>query len=253
VQRLLFLVSPEMHGSDVKAAQRILAAHDEDPGPADGTYGPATAAAVRRFQRAHGLRVDGIVGPETWAALATAPGQLPQPQPLPGREAPGLLALKWLTDKLGDAENPLGSNQLDITREFRLGAVPWCMEAVSLAFKHGAGVILGDDSPPPWGFWSGRGFAYVPAFEAWAKVHGHWLGLARPKPGDVACYGREGSTQPYHVGIVESVRATTHPIAFIAIEGNYGDRVSRVTRTTLEVTGFARIEFHAPAPARAAA
>lgn len=35
----------------------------------DGVYGPQTARAVKRFQRAHGMTADGIVGPATWAAL----------------------------------------------------------------------------------------------------------------------------------------------------------------------------------------
>ena len=35
----------------------------------DGVYGPQTARAVKRFQRAHGMTADGIVGPATWSAL----------------------------------------------------------------------------------------------------------------------------------------------------------------------------------------
>jgi putative chitinase len=38
----------------------------------DGSYGPATAAAVTRFQSAHGLEPDGRVGPKTWAEIDKA-------------------------------------------------------------------------------------------------------------------------------------------------------------------------------------
>ena len=38
--------------------------------PHDGTYGPQTEGAVERFQRSHGLAVDGVVGEQTIAKLA---------------------------------------------------------------------------------------------------------------------------------------------------------------------------------------
>lgn len=53
----------------VRVVQRALHAAGYDPGPVDGIFGPRTAAAVRAFQRDRGLRVDGVVGPQTWRAL----------------------------------------------------------------------------------------------------------------------------------------------------------------------------------------
>ncbi len=61
------------HGSDaVRVLQRRLAGLGYAPGPIDGRYGRLTEQAVRRFQAAHGLIVDGIDGPVTRAALASA-------------------------------------------------------------------------------------------------------------------------------------------------------------------------------------
>jgi lysozyme len=56
-------------GEHVERLQVGLAARGFSPGPADGDFGPKTEQAVKRFQRALGLEVDGIVGPKTWAAL----------------------------------------------------------------------------------------------------------------------------------------------------------------------------------------
>ena len=61
------------HGSRaVRALQRRLTGLGYSPGPIDGRYGPLTDAAVIRFQAAHGLLTDGIDGPATTAALASA-------------------------------------------------------------------------------------------------------------------------------------------------------------------------------------
>ena len=36
---------------------------------ADGRFGNETRAAVKRFQKDHMLRTDGVIGPLTWAEL----------------------------------------------------------------------------------------------------------------------------------------------------------------------------------------
>ncbi len=58
------------HGSgQVRSLQRHLARAGFSPGPVDGRYGALTARAVKRFQAARHLRVDGIAGPQTLGRL----------------------------------------------------------------------------------------------------------------------------------------------------------------------------------------
>ena len=67
--RLLKLTDPYMRGEDVRALQTALKAHGFDPGQVDGVFGKKTERAVRRFQKANGLKVDGIAGKKTFEAL----------------------------------------------------------------------------------------------------------------------------------------------------------------------------------------
>src|SRR5688572_9639596 len=53
----------------VRDLQLRLRRLGDRPGPIDGLYGPMTKAAVERFQRSHGLAVDGVVGLQTKGRL----------------------------------------------------------------------------------------------------------------------------------------------------------------------------------------
>lgn len=62
---------PGATSSAVTGIQYLLRAHGRRVA-ADGSYGPATTAAVTAFQAAKGLATDGTVGPRTWTALVIA-------------------------------------------------------------------------------------------------------------------------------------------------------------------------------------
>lgn len=89
------VLQPGSTGALVRALQEKLDIAGFHPGPLDGIYGPQTTTAVRAFQKARGLTVDGVAGPEVWAALAPKPGPraglAPVPIPSPAR-------FDWLPD-----------------------------------------------------------------------------------------------------------------------------------------------------------
>lgn len=58
-------------GSQVKALQALLIGYGYDVGRTgiDGSFGPTTESAVRKYQSRNGLETDGSVGPATWSKL----------------------------------------------------------------------------------------------------------------------------------------------------------------------------------------
>jgi hypothetical protein len=58
-----------LNPADVSGAQALLKKLGQDPGPIDGILGPRTAAAIRGFQKAERLTIDGTLNAETRAAL----------------------------------------------------------------------------------------------------------------------------------------------------------------------------------------
>lgn len=58
-------------GNQVKTLQRLLNALGYSCGDVDGSFGPKTKTAVKKFQKAVGLDDDGSCGPLTWTAILT--------------------------------------------------------------------------------------------------------------------------------------------------------------------------------------
>lgn len=85
--RRLIMALPEMKAGrgtsgkpdeDVQSMQNLLQArghrtHIDKSGGADGRWGDATTTDLKAFQKASGLKVDGICGKYTWAALLRQP------------------------------------------------------------------------------------------------------------------------------------------------------------------------------------
>jgi hypothetical protein len=65
----VYVLKQGSKGSPVKKLQILLNGLGHNCGTVDGSFGPKTLSAVKAFQTASGLPVDGSVGPATWAKL----------------------------------------------------------------------------------------------------------------------------------------------------------------------------------------
>lgn len=127
-----------------------------------------------------------------------------------GGGASGAAIVRTAESQLGTPEVPLGSNCT------KYGPCEeWCGLFVAWVWQH-AGIEMAGGTAP---------YAYSGTFYGWVKEHGGRVlpPSATPAPGDAVLFGW-GPKASEHVGIVERVFGG----AITTIDGNYGDRVSRV-------------------------
>ena len=130
-------------GDLVRAFQLALAKLGYDL-KGTGTFGGATDTAVTHFQQAHGLEIDGELGPETAAAIDAAIARLADPS-APEIRVPHVQAveagqpiwllegLKWLNteEEPGAASNPdilrwAREEGGPIAKTYKDDSIPWC-------------------------------------------------------------------------------------------------------------------------------
>lgn len=112
-------------GQDVAAAQITLSSLGYNPGRIDSIFGPGTETAVRKFQAAHGLVVDGIVGPQTWVVLL---GAQVKPNPIAEPIYYSQVDQRWsrvMFSSRGDAKQTIGAS----------GCGPTCMAMVLATWR----------------------------------------------------------------------------------------------------------------------
>ncbi|MBS1886006.1 MAG: CHAP domain-containing protein [Actinobacteria bacterium] len=175
----------------------------EGAAPPAGRAEAAAPVALKTRSNRHHRKISQAAGPQGPACGEAAPRSSTT------GGASGEEIVRIARSQLGEAESPLGSNCTKYGP-----CVEWCALFVSWVWQH-AGVQMAGGTTP---------YAYSGSFYGWVKEHGgrDLPPTATPSPGDAVMFGTAAHMD--HVAIVESVFAGT----IVTIDGNFGDRVSRV-------------------------
>ena len=261
-------------GPAVRTCQERLNANGFDAGTADGIFGSRTDKAVRFYQSAHNLDVDGIVGPSTWSLLMSGPN-VPDEEDALQEEREELLrqigacanpqarrvveeAIRWL----GTQEVPDGSNTgPDLVNI--VGKYPaywhirpakhhaWCGMFVSDMIRRGLG--LGEwEAEGAWppaelpGHPLGKFLGGVGQLMDWGIENGTYVLASesrRVAAGEIVIMSREhsgsdpsSSANAGHTGLVICDQGDT----VITIEGNTSNSVKSLVRKKSGLMGFVR-------------
>ena len=219
-------------GADVLAVQRRLNQLGCGPIAEDGAFGPETLDAVELFQSRFAdhfsapLRVDGRVGPLTWAALFNAPS-LPHVTAPPTPLLAG--ALRVAAGEIGVMESPLGSNRGPKVDEYLCcvgldptqGHFSWCAAFVYWCFDQAAAslhvpnpVIQTAGVLDHWNRAGAKGIRRISCTECADQPD-------LVQPGTIFVLSTGGGNG--HTGLVEELQG----IYLTTIEGNTNDNGSR--------------------------
>ena len=194
-----------MASAAVKRIQEALKAKGFDPGPIDGIWGRNSIAAVKKFQASKRLKVDGVVGPQTTAALfaGAAPAATPAASLLPWfEEARHLMGTK---EVLGAANNPAILDwAADLEIHYRSDDIPWC----GLFVAHCVGSTLQEEP--------------LPGNPLGARQWARFGTSTEPRLGAVMVFWRESrASGKGHVGFYAGEDAAAYQI----LGGNQSDKV----------------------------
>lgn len=192
-----------MHDETVKKIQQALMAKGYAPGEVDGVWGRRSIAAVRAFQEKAGLKVDGIVGPATAAALFAGIAETPPCVLLPWlAEAENLIGTR---EAQGSKNSPVildWADSLDI--HYGSDDVPWC----GLFVAHCIGATMQDE--------------VLPSNPLGARQWERFGDPTEPRLGAVMVFWRESrSSDKGHVGFYTG----EDDDAYRVLGGNQGDKV----------------------------
>jgi uncharacterized protein (TIGR02594 family) len=150
-------------GADVAKLQRLLnSALQPSPGlTEDGDFGLRTEAAVKKFQRQHGLLADGVVGPQTWTALGQKISSASKPPPLGPAAGRGSNWYAIAQNEIGVHEESLPGQHTPRIVEYHSTTTlkatddetPWCSSFVNWCMKQAGIRGTGSAAAKSWLNW----------------------------------------------------------------------------------------------------
>jgi peptidoglycan hydrolase-like protein with peptidoglycan-binding domain len=222
--RTLQLTSPPMRGNDVTGSQRkLIRGKFLRAGGADGVFGPETARACSQAHWELGFAGKLAQAPTYGDTLERVLTRFLVDEQLPPAYATrrrsrlaakpvGPKALEWLRGKVGETEQPPGSNRVAWASIWYGIIGPWCaMGATRARVEAGSKV-----------FRRGERYAYVPYIVQDAITARNGLRRTfKPEPGDLVCMDWQGDGVFDHVETVDKPPAKlTHGAPFTTIGCN---------------------------------